>query len=244
MVSRPLGAADELLADIRAAGGEPWHQPMLRILPLSPDEHGEQIAANAALAERFVDVDKVFFISANAAEHGLAFLRASGVELRQACFAIGAATAARLAEAGVVSEHAGINSAMNSESLLALPALQSLSGQRIVIVRGLGGRQHLAKALSARGAEVEALAVYRREAPELDADSLRQRLSEQDCICLNSGETLQHFAEYFPECRETPVIVPSERVLDQAKVLGFQRIIQADNAGTPATLRALAQLAV
>ena len=50
-----------------------------------------------------------------------------------------------------------------SDALLAHPALQQLAGQRVLIVRGHGGRAQLGETLAARGALVRHADIYQRE---------------------------------------------------------------------------------
>ena len=135
---------------------------------------------------------------------------------------------------------------MNSEALLALPELQRLSGQRVLIVRGVGGRGWLRKVLTERGASVDYLEVYRRERsgtlPEqviADIDS-----GGFDYITASSGETVENIvslvdSDSHPQLLEVPVVVPGERVAAIARRCGFTRIIQATNAGDDAMIGAI-----
>ena len=80
--------------------------------------------------------------------------------------AIGQGTVRALAAHGV---HGCIapEQRFDSEALLALPELQAerVAGQRVLILRGDGGRELLAETLSARGALVDLVSCYRRLPP-------------------------------------------------------------------------------
>jgi uroporphyrinogen-III synthase len=126
---------------------------------------------------------------------------------------------------------------MSSEGLLSLPALQSVDSDRVLIVKGEGGRTLLRDSLESRGARVEELAVYRRLRPEYDEGELGKRILQSGCECIliSSGEGLHNMVSLLDEeslvrVRLLVLVVPGERVADQAREAGFGRIIIADNA--------------
>ena len=243
LITRPIGRSDELLAALTAAGAKVLTQPLLSISPLSSADHGAELQR---CRQRLMNLDRyqhLVFISVNAVTYGLELIEQFwpqwpiGVQVH----AIGTATAAALAERDI-DVHLADSPAMNSESLLAAPALQHLQGQQLLIVRGLGGREYMAEQLAARGAKVEYAECYQRSSPELDSSEFCALLlkNQINIVCLNSGETLHHFnALLAGSARDFTVLVPSARVAAMAKDLGFNRVIQAENAGTVATVNAL-----
>ena len=134
----------------------------------------------------------------------------------------------------------------DSEALLAQDALQDIAGQNIVIFRGDGGREHLARALAARGARVEYAECYRRARPQVDLSPVMERLraGEIRAICASSGESLGNLremvpAEDWPLLLATPLFVPHPRIGEVAHGLGFREVVVAVG-GDGATVEALA----
>jgi len=164
VITRPAHQAEALSQAITAAGGEPLLFPGLKIAPLQ-----DMALAQAQLA-RLADHDWLIFISANAVHAalqyaGVAALRAYGGRIA----AVGAATAAALTEASI-SVALRPEEDFSSEGLLDTPALREVDGSRVLIIRGEGGREHLAQTLRARGASVEYAEVYRRCCPTPSAE--------------------------------------------------------------------------
>lgn len=241
LITRPQQRADDLKAAIIAAGGTPIHIPMMAVAPL-------QMPRDEAIwqqtRQRIIDLDRyrrVLAISVNAVHYGLQCLADYWPQwpIGITWYGIGAATITEFAHWDIVA-HGG-SAAMSSEGLLALPELQSIAGERILILRGVGGRETLATVLRSRGAHVDYAECYRRVGPTLDAEQQRiLRATQFDAISVNSGETLQNLIRYETESmRALPLIVPSERVADEARALGFTQVITAANAGASATLAVL-----
>lgn len=224
LVTRPAAQAGGLAQKIRDAGGDAWLFPAIEIQPVSNDTLTEQI-------DHLHAYDAAIFISPNAALHGLAAIRArrqfpSDVRV----FALGPGTAHALADAGLhgVTQPDG----QDTEALLALPQLQNVAGQRIVIFRGVGGRALLADALTTRGATVDYAECYRRACPAADAAPLVQRWSmgEIHAVTITSAETLDNLSALLgttgQAClRTTPVFVPHEKIAQAARQQGMQQTI-------------------
>lgn len=244
LVTRPAGeAADALCRSLRARGYAVEHQPLLELHPLDtlPPE----------LRQRVIDLDQyrhVIFISANAVRFGMAHLQdywpqwPVGVHW----YAIGAATAALLATYGVEAITPGPE--MTSEALLAVPQLAQVTGERVLIVKGEGGRDKLASELAARGARVETLACYRRRWPDLSRRDFLQRLERAGIgvVLVTSGEGLACLVQLLSPAEtsklgDMTIIVPSARVAQQALDAGFARVVTARNASDSAMLSALDQ---
>lgn len=210
LVTRPFAQGEALQQLIKTHGGSPRALPLLRITPLVPSATPVPVQA-----------DIVIFVSSNAVQHGRAWLAQLLASAQVG--AIGQATAAALQAAGV---HVDLMPAeFDSESLLALPALASLQGKQVVIVRGVGGREKLATELRLRGAQVDYLEVYRRECPDWSASDVQHAL-DADIITITSGEALENLAHLaqvhnLPALFAKPLAVFHERIASRAAQLGF-----------------------
>jgi len=245
LITRPAGQAGPLLDAIAAAGGEAWHQPVLAIEGLS-----ESDSDNYQRCKQYVmDLDlyqQVIFISTNAVSFGLEWVETYWPQLPVGVqwHAIGSATADAMRAAGLpVTVEGGL--AMNSEELLACPELQNVESDKILIVRGLGGREHLATQLQERGAHVDYVECYQRVKPELAPGQLAALIRDRqiNTVCLNSGESLNNLCALLGAdvalAKACWAVVPGERVAALAKEAGFERVAVASNAGLPATIAAL-----
>jgi uroporphyrinogen-III synthase len=127
--------------------------PVIEIRPASD---------TAGIKERLGPIeafDLVIFTSANAVRFGVALV-GHGIEAPLA--AIGPATARALGEAGHrVSVTPG--GGFDSESLLSHPLLARPEGRRILLIKGMHGRDLLETRLAERGAQVVVADVYTRE---------------------------------------------------------------------------------
>ncbi len=243
LVTRPEGeAAEDLCAKLRAAGYPVEHQPLMTLEPV------EELPP--AQRQRVTDLDRyqhVIFISANAVRFGMAHLKDAWPQWPVGLhwYAIGSATAALLESYGIQALTPG--SVMTSEGLLALPQLADVAQQRVLIVKGEGGREKLAGELAQRGARVDTLACYRRLPPVLPPGALAKWVSAvgSAVVLVSSGEGLANLAELLSPAEtsklgELCLIVPSARVADQARDAGFARVVTAENASDAAMLGALA----
>ena len=229
VITRPDRQAAGLAALIDAAGGHALRYPTIEIEPL-------RTARLDALLGRLADYDVLVFISRNAVEQGLARIRESGMALspvpgRPVVAAIGAGTRRALETEGFATVIAPEGPA-DSEALLAEPALANVSGKRIAVFRGEGGRETLAAGLRARGATVDYAECYRRRAPALDPQPLIAQWlrGEVHAVTVSSGEGLANLAARLGEAARTllvalPVFVPHPRVAEQARALGVADVV-------------------
>lgn len=229
VITRPDRQAAGLAALIDAAGGHALRYPTIDIEPL-------RTARLDALLGRLADYDVLVFISRNAVEQGLARIRENGMALspvpgRPVVAAIGAGTRRALEAEGFATVVAPEGPA-DSEALLAEPALANVSGKRIAVFRGEGGRETLAAGLRARGATVDYAECYRRRAPALDPQPLIAQWlrGEVHAVTVSSGEGLANLAARLGETAGTllvalPVFVPHPRVAEQARALGVAEVV-------------------
>lgn len=238
LVTRPAHQVEGLCRLIEAADGRAVRFPALEI---RPTEHPEQ--ARALLAQSW---DWCVFVSANAVEQALGLMGRLRAGARIA--AIGQATAQALAAAGYPVDLVP-DGRFDSEALLESEAMHQVAGQRILIVRGEGGRGLLGETLQSRGASLAYAEVYRRVRPDLDPAPLIARWTrEVDAVVATSGEVLDNLVILLGAVgREwllaTPLVVISPRMVEQARQLGFSRVEVADAAQDAALVAALCRLA-
>ena len=216
--SREAQARSAFANRVRAAGGTPLYLPTLAIEP--------RAASRPALDA----YQTLIFISRNAVLYGLEPLGGAGV-IEQArttglvVAAVGQATAAALAEAGVTVDCFPEQQA-SSEALLAEPALQA-AGPKALIVRGEGGRETLALGLRARGTDVDYLEAYARvPLPWTHPRTPVALLAEVDVILATSVEVLAAFTSLVADVapglwQNKGVVVGSARMIPEVKRLGF-----------------------
>lgn len=119
----------------------------------------------------------------------------------------------------------------DSEHLLLLPNLNHIAEQTILLVKGCDGRQIIEPILSARGAIVHVIDVYRRDVPSIHPARIEKlwQNNEVDIIIFTSQEAMRNlFKLYGPEAhtwiRRTPCVVISSRLAIAAKALGIQHV--------------------
>jgi len=153
LVTRPEQQATPLCRLLESAGALVLRLPVIDIRSAA-DTSGGRLEIGAIEA-----FDLVIFTSANAVRFGGALLD----ERRDLVLAaIGPATARALGEAGyrvAVTPGAGFD----SESLLLHPVLAEPAGRRILLIKGMNGRNLLETRLTERGAVVVVADVYKRE---------------------------------------------------------------------------------
>jgi len=228
-----------LCAEIEAAGGRALHLPALEIR--KPQDHGSL----KALFDRLTQFDIAIFVSANAVTMAMPAIRARDTDMtRLKVAAIGQKTAQALAALGS-SVDICPRQGYTSEALLELEEMQKVDGQRIVVFRGEGGRELLAKTLRSRGAQVEYAQVYRRVAPHYDQAVLASCLDGGfDIVAVTSTEALQNLDNIVGPSRRAglrgaPLLVGSQRMLKAAHEMGFEAATAARDPSDEAMLEAL-----
>jgi uroporphyrinogen-III synthase len=243
VITRPAGEGQRLAALIREAGGEPLVYPAVEIL-----EAADPRALDAVI-DRLDEFHLAIFVSPSAVDKAMTQIqarRALPAGLR--CAVIGPGSVRALARFGVTGALAP-REQYDSEALLALPALQDVRGRRVVIFRGDGGREVLADTLTARGAQVQYAACYRRGKPAFDAAPLLAAWQRGNvaAVIITSSEGLRNFFAYIGAAgqallRQTLVIVPHPRIGAAARELGVARVVESaagDEALVQTLVRAL-----
>jgi uroporphyrinogen-III synthase len=221
LVTRPAAQAAGFSDAIAAAGGRPLLLPLIEIEP-QIDE-----ATFDGLAQRLDDFDYVFFVSANAVEHGVAAIRARRAwPPGPAVATVGPGSAKALREAGF-NEVLVPAERFDSEGMLELPEFSAdqIAGRRVLILRGDAGRELFADALRERGADVEVAACYRRHFPPISVEAL----DAADALTLTSSEAVRHLAkllrqQQFEALFARPVFTPHPRIAAAAREEGFAEV--------------------
>jgi uroporphyrinogen-III synthase len=224
VVTRPAHQAKSLCDLITSLGGNPIRFPVLEIT----DPNNAQSLSD--IKRKLSAANTIIFISPNAVERGLKLIQqAGGISEAVKIAAVGEGSANKLAEQGQPADIFPV-SRFNSEALLAMDELQSVSDHRILIFRGEGGREQLAETLRNRGATVEYVECYRRIKPDTDTQELSALLADGsvDAVVVTSNEGLQNLHDMLdPNDRqllhETQLIVVSDRGQRLALKLGFSR---------------------
>jgi uroporphyrinogen-III synthase len=218
LVTRPARQAQPLCALVEECGGTaiPW--PAIEI-----DAHEPATDTVAALATAG-EADLAIFVSRNAVVHGRRLLAGPAIPK---IAAIGPSTLRALAAAGLSADFE--SAGFDSETLLTHPDLQDLSGRQAFIFRGVGGRELLADALHARGANVRYVEVYRRR-PRSSRPAERVNLlnawaaGKIDVYTATSVEILEALhrdlgAEFSSLLAATPLVTASRRVVQRSQEL-------------------------
>lgn len=240
VLTRPRAQCEAIASALESQGVRILVFPALDIVPV--ELSAESRAALATLPEASLAI----FVSANAAEHGVAAARAAGSWPESVAVAgVGEATANALRAEGFARVIAPA-SGFDSESLLACPELSDVRGRRILIFRGVGGRAHLRETLESRGASVGYVECYRRERPASDPAALLAALGrgEIDAVHAMSAETVDNFlalAGTGASWSRVALVVPHPAIARHAASSPFGRVVVSGH-GIPGLVEALVNL--
>jgi uroporphyrinogen-III synthase len=243
LVTRPAGQASHLAEALVAAGATPVLFPVLAIAPL-PDVR--------PLVEQIIALDQyhfAVFVSPNAVSMGLKEVLAR----RTWPPGLRVATVGHSSEAALQAHDLGgqekqvlcPQGRFDSEALLELPELQAVTGRRIIIFRGDGGRELLAETLRERGASVEYVTCYRRYCPDADPAPLLEPIARGavDGLLLTSSEGVRNLesmlgADGLAALRGVTVFATHPRIVAQAHAAGFAKVVETP-AGDDGLMQAL-----
>ena len=228
LVARHQNQSSTLSAQLQRAGAEVIQFPAIEIQPTP---------LTAFLKNNFLNLDQyhhIIAISAHAARLGLHWIDQYWPQLPVSIkwYAVGEKTASILNDADIEVITAFQGS--DSEALLDLSELAQLNNENVLILRGLGGRELLKQTLEQRGAKVEYAELYQRTLPNYSDSELNKAFIafSPDILITLSGETLHNLVK-LSQNRDIAIInktvlVPSERVAEQARSLGFSKILIPD----------------
>ena len=246
-ITRPVDQAKKLSALITAAGGTAVLYPLIEITALSDYSQFEAVIQNIQ------QYDWAIFISSNAVQNGMPRLVNVGIPEHLQFAAIGPVTASELQSFGVnqvltPSSHIQDGDLskvrFDSESLLALPEMQAMQGKKVMIFRGMGGRDVLAETLKSRGATVTFAECYQRINPQTNCDLLANLYNEKKLhgIVITSSEAMRHLLDLAGDAewlKNITLFVNHARIAELPLQMGL-KVSVADAPGDDAMLKTIA----
>lgn len=238
LITRPAGKADNLLQRLDELAVAYHYQPVITTQSVQLKPHDLQMLQQA---------EWIILVSLSAV-HALE-QQLDPAQLTAPLVAVGETTATALQR--WTGRRVIVPQDQRSEGLLALPELQEVAGNRVVIVRGNAGRELIKQGLSQRGALVRYVQSYRRLPLPLNGELLCQQWQQQniECVVATSNEILHRIFEIVPPSQHPWLIsrqwiLVSPRARDSALQLGILpvHIHLADNANDEALLHAIQQL--
>lgn len=222
IVTRPARQAARLAQRLASLGARSIVWPAIVILP--PLEREPLERAHARLRQ----YDFAVFVSPNAVEFGAPGPHEWPPHLL--ILAPGPGTAEAVEAVGLPAPEVP-QQRYDSAGLLELPVLQAVTGKRVIVFRGEDGRAELGDALRARGAHVDHVACYRREAPA-DAGGLAAVITgrEAQALSLTSVEGLHNLLRALAPApgsalaarlRSLRTFAPHPRIGDAAREAGL-----------------------
>jgi len=245
-ITRPASQATHLSELILAEGGKPVLFPLIAIAPLQDYSMFEQTLAELE------HHDWAIFISSNAVQNAMPRLldKLGSIPINLRFAAIGPMTAAALAKFGV-TDTLTPQARFDSEALLALPEMQAVANKKVLIFRGIGGREVLADTLKARGAVVDFAECYRRVNPQTSAGALSELWQNKQlhAVVITSSEAMRHLLDIADDgkaawIRNIALCVNYERIAELPLQLGLHVAIAGapgDEAMLQCLIEALAQ---
>jgi uroporphyrinogen-III synthase len=243
LITRPTEKAQSLSKSLAALSIVSVEQPLFDYQSLADYQTSEHLLTNA---------DIIIFVSTAAVQFSHAKFDVQNWRY-QHIIAVGKTTKAALRLLGIKDILSPFQE--NSEGLLALPELnQNVCAKTITIVRGNGGREHLASELKTLGANVTYLESYQRVWRAFTKDISKQWFKQQiNCIVVTSNAILEKLVQLTlssEQQRNTPQltdywrhqclwIVASQRISDKAKEYGLTQIILSDGASKDALTKTL-----
>lgn len=244
MVTRPAQLAEALMAQLAEAGTKPWLFPLLEIVPRTSAELERQLA-------HLEQYDMAIFISPTAVHYGVdAVAEHQSWPASVILATIGAGSAHELENRLQRVPDIIPAKGNDSETLLAEPAMQDVKGKHILIFRGRGGREQLARTLRTRGALVEYAEVYERQRPRVDTAPLNTAVRNKaiDVILITSSEALDNLLAMVEPAnlnalREIQMLVIHSRQAEHVRQHGFiLEPIIAQDGSVNAIIKALSSL--
>jgi len=231
LITRPEAKAQQLASLLNEQGIANTCQALFDYQPYA-NTHDISVA--------FKRAEILIFVSAAAVE----FAHASyplNKDSQHTFFAVGNATKQALHAIGITKVLLPPPQQEHSEGLLKLTELSNVCGKQVVIIRGNGGREHIANTLIKRGVQVSYIESYRRVWRTLAKNIAEQWQAQQiNCIVVTSNDILTALLKHLTTA-DNPEnywqtqclwLVVSERIEKNAKASGLTRVINTQSASS------------
>ena len=241
IVTRPAAQAKPLALALEQCGWFPLLYPAIEI------EDPENRNVWDAVMAQLDAYDWVLCVSPSAVDKALSYIRARCELPRHWRFiAMGMGSARALAHFGV-TPYLVCDPPFDSETLLKMPALQVSRGERVLIFRGIGGRELLAQRWRELGAIVEDVSCYQQAKPRWAPTPLLTAW-ERGEVAAGFFTSIQGVRYFFAHVgregqgwlKKTLCIVTHPRVAEQAQALGMLKV-KLSSPGDLALIKTLAQ---
>ena len=248
LVTRPAHQAAQQIQQLRDCGATPIPLPLLAIHPIEATDPRYHL-----LKTQMMNIDEyqiIICVSPNAAKLAIEWIDEYWPQLPVGIewLAIGGKTEAMLNDAGIPAKRPA--EGFNSEAMLTMPTLTELNGAKVLILRGDGGRATLAEGLSQRGAIVTYANLYDRCCPTYEDTLIQSTIyqSSLTSILITSGEALDNFVTVVKGRQQQfsinsllslYLVVPSERIAEKARTIGFTTIMVAQGPDDESMIKAL-----
>lgn len=235
--TRPTVRASALSEALSQHGATVLALPLLETIPIALSATAQGYVQNL---DRY---DMVFVVSPTAAELGLQALADYWPQwpIDMLWLAVGESTAQVLRTYMIDPL---VPAQETSEGLLQLPQLQQLQqGQRLLVLRGEGGRNLVRDSLQTQGIPVDYIDLYRRQLPTASAQQWHDLQPQAPHIAfISSGESLEQWLNMAgQQAQKMPVLVISPRLAALAQQKGFQTVLSSASIKTHDIIATLCQ---
>lgn len=234
LITRPAQQSDQLAQLVEQAGGQAILFAVIdiQLLPVS-----DWVMPDLATA------DWLIFVSRNAVKGFISGWQAD-IPQHLKFAAVGGGTAGVMQAAGLKVDCQPQKSS-GSEGLLSMPEMQDVAGCKIIIIRGAGGREHLADTLQSRGASISYTEVYKRDIAVHDAAVREQAMTADKLVCTSVtgvDNLCQLLDEHIDDLLKKPLVVVSDRIKAHAELSGFSHVAVSADASDRAVLQTLIEM--
>jgi len=242
LITRPTKKAQTLSSLLNEQHITCVSQPLFDYQPLADNQISKSLLVNS---------DIIIFVSVAAVEFAHETFAVQNWRYKH-IIAVGKATKKALQQLNIKTVLCPDQE--NSEGLLTLPLLnENLDNKTITIVRGDGGREHLARHLKESGANVNYLESYQRVWRTFAKDISRQWFKQQiNCIVVTSNAILESLVKLIINEQSKQLanywknqcvwLVASQRIGDKAKQLNLTHVMISNGASDQAIITALTKL--